>query len=193
MRLKIFKSATEEELIEQCKNNSSKAQHLLFEKYAPKMMGVCMRYAGDKDTAEDLMINSFMKVFEKLDQFKKEGSFEGWIRRIMVNDCLSYIRKNKGMYLEVELEEAEYQLDYNNLSDHLETEDLINLVNELPSGYKMVFNLYAIEGFTHQEIAEKLKITIGTSKSQLNRARKHLQSKLAQLEIRELNTNSHGK
>jgi len=131
-------------------------------------------------TAEDILITAFTKIFEKIEQFKSEGSFEGWIRRIVVNEALTYLRKNKSMYLETELDQVDYEPQYDRLSDHLEAEDLLRMIQELPTGYRIVFNLYAIDGFSHKEIAEQLGISENTSKSQLSRARTYLQKVLVE-------------
>ncbi|MEP2771053.1 MAG: sigma-70 family RNA polymerase sigma factor [Fulvivirga sp.] len=175
-------SSEEDRLISKCRKQDGKAQKALYDKYASKMLGVCHRYIKDTDQAEDVMITGFVKVFEKIDQFKSEGSFEGWIRRIMVNQSLSFIRKNKGMYLEVDIEVADREPDYKSLNDNLEAQDLLTLINNLPTGYQTVFNLYAIEGYSHKEIAEKLQISENTSKSQLSRARTLLQKQLIEQE-----------
>lgn len=182
MKLKIQKSITEEELIEKCRKSNSKAQATIYDKYAAKMLAVCMRYIKEEHEAEDTMIQGFMKVFSKIEQFKSEGSFEGWMRRIMVNESLTYLRRNKSMYLEVEIEKADREPDYNTLSTHLEAEDLVKMVGNLPMGYRTVFNLYAIEGYSHKEIGEQLGITVNTSKSQLSRARNMLQQILLKSE-----------
>lgn len=146
------------------------------------MYSVCRRYVMQLQEAEDILVCGFTKVFQKLNQFKGQGSFEGWVRRIMVNEALTFIRRNKSMYLEVEIEKASREPDLNKLSDQLEVEDLEKLIDRLPMGYKTVFNLYAIEGFSHKEIAEKLGISENTSKSQLSRARVHLQKLLLNAE-----------
>ncbi len=182
MTLNLYTSTSEEELIEGCRQNKARAQKALFDKYSGKMLGVVLRYIKDRDESEEVMITSFMKVFDKIDQFKSEGSFEGWIRRIMVNESLMYLRKHKNMYLEVDLEKADRDPNYGQLSDHLEEEDLLRMVQELPMGYRTVFNMYAIEGFSHAEISEHLGININTSKSQLSRARALLQKQLIALE-----------
>lgn len=182
MKLTIQKSVSEETLIEKCRGNDSKAQASIYEKYSGKMFALCLRYIKEHSEAEDTMIQGFMKAFSKIDQFKQEGSFEGWLRRIMVNESLTYIRRNKSMYLEVEIEKAEREPDFNTLSDHLEAQDILVLINKLPMGYRTVFNLYAIEGFSHKEIAEKLEISVNTSKSQLSRARSLLQNYLLENE-----------
>ena len=146
------------------------------------MFSVCRRYVMQLQEAEDILVCGFTKVFQKLDQFKGQGSFEGWVRRIMVNEALTFIRRNKSMYLEVEIEKASREPDFQKLSDQLEVEDLEKMIDRLPMGYKTVFNLYAIEGFSHKEIAEKLGISENTSKSQLSRARVHLQRLLLNAE-----------
>lgn len=180
--LQIKRSKTEEKLLEGCRKGDRKAQRDLYEKYSSLMFAVCRRYISDNSEAEDVLVCGFTKVFGKIDQFKSEGSFEGWIRRIMVNEALSYIRKNKSMYLEVEIEKADREPDYRQVQDQLEVEDLQKLIDRLPSGYKTVFNLYAIEGFSHREIAEQLGVSENTSKSQLSRARGHLQKLLIEAE-----------
>lgn len=182
MFLKVNKSVSEEELIAGCKKGNSKAQRHVYEKYASKMLGICLRYVRDELEAEDIMIKGFTRVFKKIDQYSGMGSFEGWIRRIVVNEALGYLRKNKNMYLEVEIEKAAYEPDYQLIDNSLEAEELVNMINELPMGYRSVFNLYAIEGYSHKEIAEQLEISENTSKSQLSRARTILQKKLAERE-----------
>lgn len=180
--LQIKRSKTEEKLINACRKGDSKAQRDLYEKYSPVMYAVCRRYVVELQEAEDILVCGFTKVFQKLDQFKGQGSFEGWVRRIMVNECLTYIRRNKSMYLEVEIEKAGHQPDYQQLHHQLEVDDLQKMIDALPHGYKTVFNLYAIEGFSHKEIAEKLGISENTSKSQLSRARTYLQRLLLEAE-----------
>ena len=180
--LQIKRSKTEERLLEDCRKGDRKAQRDVYEKYSGLMFSVCRRYINEPEAAEDVLVCGFMKVFSKIDQFKREGSFEGWVRRIMVNESLTYIRKNKSLYMQVEIENAEREPDYSQLSDHLEEEDLMKMINRLPAGYRTVFNLYAIEGFSHKEIAEQLDISENTSKSQLSRARAHLQKLLIEAE-----------
>lgn len=180
--LRINKSPTEEQLLEGCQKGKASAQRDLYDRLAPKMLGVCMRYIKDREEAEHVMIGGFVKVFSKVDQFKREGSFEGWVRRIVVNDCLMYIRKHRNMSLEMDFESSSDSLDLSVMEDTLNAEDLLKLINELPVGYRTVFNLYAIEGYSHQEIAQQLEISENTSKSQLSRARKWLQTKLSEME-----------
>ena len=182
MKLSLQKSITEEDLIARCQKENPQAQALLYNKYAKKMFAICLRYIKTPDEAEDTMINAFMKVFTNISKFEGKGSFEGWMRRIMVNESLTYLRRNKSMYLEVDIEKADYEPDYNSLSNHLETEDLMVMVGNLPVGYRTVFNLYAVEGYSHKEIAEQLGITVSTSKTQLSRARAQLKNQLIESE-----------
>ena len=179
--LRIRKSTTEAKLLEGCRKGERTAQRELYERYSPTMYAVCRRYIKELDEAEDTLIKSFTRIFEKLDQFKGDGSFEGWMRRIVVNESLGHLRRTK-MYLEVDVEHAEREPDYQHAASHLEAEDLMTLINELPPGYRTVFNLFAIEGYSHKEIAEQLDISENTSKSQLSRARTLLQKQLVALQ-----------
>ncbi len=187
MSLIIQRSKNEEDIIAGCRKKHSRAQQLLYEKYAAKMFAVCRRYIKDPPEAESVMIGGFIKVFEKIFQFNGDGHFEGWVRKIMVNESLIYLRKNRNMYLEVDISNAVHEPDYDLLDNRLEAEDLLEMVQKLPDGYRTVFNLYAIEGFSHKEIAEKLEINVNTSKSQLSRARKLLQKLLLKREQWEKN------
>jgi len=177
MHLKIYR-AKEDELIKGCLRREPSAQKLLYDSYSAKMYTLCYRYVRNPMEAEDILITAFVKIFDKIHQFKSEGSFEGWIRRIIVNEALTFLRRNRAMYLETELEQADREPDYNALGDHLEAEDLLKMIQELPTGYRIVFNLYAIDGYSHKEIAEQLGISENTSKSQLSRARTFLQKLL---------------
>ena len=181
MQFKIYR-AKEDELIKGCLRREPHAQRLLYDTYSSKMYAICYRYVKDSMEAEDILVTAFTKVFEKIGQFKFEGSFEGWIRRIVVNEALTCLRKNRSMYLETELKQVDYDPNYKNLNDHLETEDLLRLVKELPAGYRIVFNMFAIDGYSHKEIAESLGISENTSKSQLSRARIYLQKQLKEQE-----------
>ena len=181
MQFQIYR-AREAELIEGCRHNERGAQKALYEQMAGKMFALCCRYVKDRLEAEDVLVTAFTKMFERIDQFKGEGSFEGWVRKIVVNEALSYLRKNKSMYLTTEIEAADREPDFNNMGNQLEAEDLLKLVAALPEGYRIVFNLYAIDGYTHKEIATQLGISENTSKSQLSRARGYLQNKLLEIE-----------
>jgi RNA polymerase sigma factor (sigma-70 family) len=179
MEFKIYR-AKEEELIKGCLRRERAAQQQLYDMYSSKMYALCYRYVRHAMEAEDILVTAFTKVFDRIDQFKGEGSFEGWIRRIMVNEALTCLRKSRNMYLETELEQADREPDYDKLSDHLEAEDLLKMIQELPAGYRLVFNMYAIDGYSHKEIAGQLGISENTSKSQLSRARVYLQKLLAE-------------
>lgn len=182
--IQLYKN--ESALIKKATNNNCEAQQALFEMHAPKMLSVCRYYIRDLQFAEDVMLNGFFKVFTHLKSFKNEGSFEGWIRRIMIRESISFLRKQK--HIEFSVEEVHYENDYDDsINTNIEVADIQKLIDELPEGYKIVFVMYAIEGYKHHEIASMLNITEGTSKSQLFKARKLLQEK-----IKEINTTSYG-
>lgn len=173
-------------LIKKAIKNNREAQHVLFNMYAPKMLSVCRYYIKDVQHAEDVMLNGFLKVFKNLEKFKGEGSFEGWIRRIMVRESISFLRQQK--HIEFSIEEIDETSDYSNqINTEIEVAEIQKLIDNLPEGYKMVFVMYAIEGYKHAEIAELLQISEGTSKSQLFKARKQLQ-----IQINKQNKTSYG-
>ena len=173
MDFKIYR-ANEQELIQGCRRGDRAAQKRLYDTFSPKMYALCCRYVKDSMEAEDVLVTAFTKILDKIDQYKSEGSFEGWIRRVVVNEALTWLRRNRNMYLELELEAADYEPDYKSLSDHLEAEDLMTMINELPSGYRIVFNLYAIDGYSHKEIADQLGISENNLFVRLHRARSQL-------------------
>lgn len=174
------------ELIQKAAKNNREAQHTLYEVHASKMLSVCRYYVKDVQKAEEVMLNGFFKAFTNLNSFKNEGSFEGWLRKIMVRASISFLRQQK--QIEFSIEDIENSNDYSNaMETDLEVNDMQQLIDELPEGYKMVFIMYAIEGYKHHEIANMLNISEGTSKSQLFKARQLLQQK-----IKELNTTSYG-
>lgn len=173
--IQLFKN--EKQLIKKAATQHRDAQQQLYTQYAPKMLGVCRRYIKDLQFAEDVMLKGFMKVFSNLDRFKFEGSFEGWIRRIMVNEAITFLRSQKKIMYTEELITYEKQ-SVDSVHAGLDAEYIQELIDRLPEGYKMVFVLFAIEGYKHQEIANMLDISESTSKSQLFKARKMLQSAL---------------
>ncbi|MGV3557536.1 RNA polymerase sigma factor [Larkinella arboricola] len=175
---------TETQLVAALQRADSRAQKTLYDRYASKMLTVCVRYVSNRYEAEEILMDGFMRVFDKITQYKNDGSFEGWIRRIMVNESLMYLRRNKQWRAEVALDDAPTDADPVYADQNLLAEDLLNLLEELPAGYKTVFNLYAIEGYSHAEIADVLGITESTSKSQLHRARALLQRLVAQAEVK---------
>lgn len=166
-------------LIDLASANDRKAQHDIYSMFAPKMLSVCRLYIKDLQHAEDLMLTGFMKVFTSIKNFENKGSFEGWIRRIMVNECLSQIRTNKKIQFIDDENDLKDGLD--EIESNLGIDEIQNAIDSLPEGYKMVFNLYVIEGYKHKEIAEMLGINEGTSKSQLSNARKVLQDQINKL------------
>ena len=164
-------------LLKKAKQNNREAQRILYELYAPKMLSVCRYYIRDVQHAEDVMLSGFFKVFTKLKDFKNEGSFEGWLRRIMIRESISFLRQKK--QIEFSLEDIQVYDEFsNNIKTEMEVEEIQLLIDSLPEGYQMVFVMYAVEGYKHSEIAELLSINEGTSKSQLFKARKLLQQKL---------------
>jgi RNA polymerase sigma factor (sigma-70 family) len=174
---------TTDELVKRCKAGEGKAQELLYKQFASKMLGVCFRYAADRMEAEDMLQNGFIKVFQKIADYRGEGSFEGWVRRIMVHGSIEYYRKHHKMMQLVDLEEAGNETSVNPLATgRLEAKDLLLLIQQLAPGYRIVFNLYAIEGYSHKEIAAMAGITEGASKSQLSRARSVLKEKITKME-----------
>lgn len=169
-------------LIDKCLKGDQLSQRALFEKYAPRMYTVCLRYAKDSEEAQDILQDTFIKIFKKLDAYNGMGSFEGWIRRITVNTALDYIRKNVKFQDNRQIENESYRIEQNTfLGDALEEADLMQLISEMPDGYRIVFNMFAIEGYSHKEIAEQLNISENTSKSQYSRARGYLIQKLNEI------------
>jgi len=172
----------EEQLIQACKNQDRKAQKMLYDKYSAKMFGVCRRYVKSYEDAEDVLIHGLYKVLSNIDSFQGAGSFEGWIRRIVVNESLMFLRKKHNFLLSVEISNIEIASQVT-VEDSLAADDILKLLDKLPTGYRTVFNLYVLEGYKHREIAEILGISINTSKSQLILAKKRMK-KLIQLQNR---------
>lgn len=173
----------ESELIAGCVKGNRVDQRQLYDKYATKMMGVCMRYAGDYDTARDLLHDGFIHLFKKIGTYKGEGSFEGWMRKLFVNMALEYLRKKDvlkahGSYT-TDIPASDYSV-----FEKLSADELVKKIAALPAGFRTVFNLYAVEGYSHQEIAELLHITESTSRSQYMRARSWLQKMILESEIK---------
>jgi len=170
----------ERQIIDGCARHDRKAQQLLYDKYSRFLLGICMRYVADKTEAEDILQECFLKVFFNIKDFSGTGSFPGWLRKIAVNTAITHYHKNLKFRYHIEIEEyvsretADNSFDQNDFTE----EELYRLLNELPAGYRMVFNLYAIEGYKHKEIAEMLGIDTNTSKSQYSRAKAVLREKL---------------
>lgn len=165
-----------EELLEGCRRGETWAQKRLYERHAQAMMGVCLRYVRNKEVARDLMHDGFIKLFTKIHSYSGTGSFHGWMRRIFANTALEYLRQKDVLKFSVDTEEV-LELSNNDLSvlEQISAEELFNCLSQLPVGFATVFNMYAVEGYSHAEIAQRLKIQEGTSRSQYARARQMLQ------------------
>lgn len=175
---------TEDELIRGCLREEATCQKELFNRYASRMLGVCTRYARNVTDAEDILQDAFIKVFDKIHQFKFEGSFEGWIRRIMVNTALKKysLRRYEKEVSGYEIKDRDESSMEPSAYAHITEKELMHLINNLPDGYRMIFNLYVIEGYQHDEIAALMGIQPGTSRSQLVKARNMLQKQILQLQ-----------
>lgn len=180
--MKVIKLQNElEQVIELARNRNRHAQQEIYSRFAPKMLGVCRQYIKDVHQAEDVMICAFMKVFENLPQYSGAGNFEGWIRRITVNESISFLRVQKKA---VFIEELSNESNWSEEQQHqFSIDEIQELIDALPDGYRMVFNLYVIEGYKHHEIAKMLDINEGTSKSQLSNARRILQEQIIKLKL----------
>ena len=169
-------------IVEGCANGDKKSQHELYQQFYGKMMAVCYRYANDPEEAKDILHDGFLKVFSNIRKYNYRGSLEGWVRRIVVNTAIDHFRKFKNVFSMSE-SNVESEMIESNLTDYdahaqLNEQELLRAINNLSPAYKLVFNLYAIEGYSHKEIADKLDINIGTSKSNLAKARMNLQKEL---------------
>lgn len=166
----------EEELIKLCIKGNSRAMNTLYEYYVPKMRGLCFRYVRTVFEVDDILQEAFVKVFLKLEKYDFKGSFEGWVRRIVINTAINYYHSNQNFFDQIQIDDEIKEKDSGvvEVLEKLSIEDLYALINKLPSGYRFIFNMYAIDGYSHKEIAETLEITESTSRSQYTRARKHL-------------------
>ncbi len=171
-----------EKVIQGLKNEDRKVQQQLYDKYAPILLGICRRYVKVTEDAEDVLIDTFFKIFTNIHQYKGAGSFEGWMKRIAVNESLMLIRKKHNFKLTVEISNIEISSPSKALHN-LQEADVLKLLEKLPTGYRTIFNMYVIEGYKHREIAEELGISINTSKSQLILAKKRLKSMLSDQEL----------
>jgi RNA polymerase sigma factor (sigma-70 family) len=175
---------TEEAMLKGCQENQAAAQQVLYEKYSPKMLSVCYRYARNRDDAEDMLQEGFIKVFTQIKQFRNEGVLEGWIRRIVVHTCINILKKNKKFSESVDLVHAHgIRVNEENIPSLLQAKQIIECIRLLPLGYRTVLNLYAIEGYSHREIGELLEVGESTSRSQYTRARAMLEDLLEQKKI----------
>ncbi|MGB0429362.1 MAG: RNA polymerase sigma factor [Bacteroidia bacterium] len=182
-----------QELIDGCIEGKRKYQFKFYNLFASKMMGVCLRYSKNQAEAEDILQDGFVKVFGNMHKFQPYGSFEGWVRRIFVNTAIEYYRQRRRFMInDIELENQDFEFS-DDVVDKMAAEEIIALIKDMPDGYRMVFNMYAIEGYSHKEIANELGISVGTSKSQYSRARSYLQKQMAEIEKTEtVNLKLHG-
>ncbi len=170
---------TEKQLIKRCCQNDRAAQQALYELYAPKMLGLCVRYVKDREVAQDLMHDGFITIFAKVGDFRQEGSFEGWMRRIFVNTVLGYLRRNRVLDFAVPVDEnVALESGLPSALETIQARELMQCVDTLPDGYRLVLNLFAVEGYSHREVATMLGISEGTSRSQYARAKGYLQKQM---------------
>lgn len=170
---------TDKELVERCLAKDPKAQEFLYKRFSRRMYGVCLRFARNTLEADDILQEGFIKVFSFLKDFRNEGALEGWIRRTIVNTAINYYNSRQPDWSEISIEKAEsHTSSSESILETISANELLKLIQDLPEGYRLVFNLYVIEGYNHQEIAEMLNISENTSKSQLSRARAALQQKI---------------
>ncbi len=170
---------SEAELIQGCLEGKKEIQKQFYQRYAPTMLGVCFRYFNSREEAEDALQEGFIKVFANLRSFRNEGSLEGWVRRIIVNTSLNMIRNHLKYKFHTDIDDAVNVISEDeDIVGEINREEMLRLLQELPPGYKLVFNLYEIEGYSHKEIADMMGISVSTSKTQLLKARKWLQKKL---------------
>lgn len=182
MRLTIYRP-NETELIKGCIRGDRNAQKQLYDIYSPLMYPVCLRYMKNSMEAEDVLVIAFTRIFEKISQFKATGSLEGWIKRIVINVALMHLRKQRTMFVISDMEVEDMDRADGSNYDYVQEEELFSMLDRLPPGYRSVFNLYAIDGFSHKEIASHLGISENTSKSQFSRARVFLQKLLKSEEL----------
>jgi RNA polymerase sigma-70 factor (ECF subfamily) len=173
---------TEEDFIQRCLDNDPQAQEELYRRFAPKMFGICLRFTKNKMEAEDVLQEGFIKVFTYLKDYRSEGSLEGWIRRTIVNTAINYYKKRAKTHSDIQVEQLDItEKEVEGVLDKLSAKELLSVIQQLPDGYRMVFNLSVIEGYTHKEIGKMLGISENTSKSQLSRARVVLQGKIKKI------------
>ena len=175
---------TEKELINECVMGNELAQRYLYELFYAKMYAVCVRYIGDKDLAQDILHDGFINLFLKLKDYRGDGSFEGWARRLFINTSLMHLRKNDALKQSEEINEVASK-DFSiepNIVERMDASVLMEMISSMPAGFRTVFNMFAIEGFTHSEIAKQLQISEGGSRSQLSRARLWLQERIKEFE-----------
>lgn len=175
---------TEQSILAGCLNNDPSAQRELYNRYSPKMLSVCYRFANSREDAEDMLQEGFIKVFTQMHTFQNKGAFEGWIRRIIVHTCINFLKKNKKFSNSIDLEQADYlEVKEETMPSVMQARQIIECIRLLPLGYRTVLNLYAMEGYSHKEIADMLDIEESTSRSQYTRAKSMLEAILIKRRI----------
>lgn len=192
---------SERQIIKGCKKHQVEAQKALYEKFSPVLRGICLRYTSCAQEASDVLHDCFMKIFKVIEQYEGKGSFEGWLKRIVINASISYYKKKQKTrhydideIKEINIENQDDEEDDESMKGivnkaDFSKEEMLEIIQQLPEGYKMVFNLYAVEGYSHAQIAKELEVSVNTSKSQLARARKHIQKLLYEAACKKLNIN----
>lgn len=170
----------EDQLIKNCQDSIRSSQEILYKKYATKLKGICLRYSRTEFEAEDIFQEAFVKVFHNIKKFDFKGSFEGWIKRIVLNTAIDHYKKNYSLLNNLPIDQISEaaEASYSEILGYLSMEELLKIVQTLPEGYRLIFNMYAIDGYSHKEISEMLNISSGTSKSQLSKARKMIQKQI---------------
>lgn len=175
---------TEQTILVGCLNNDPSAQRELYNRYSPKMLSVCYRFGNSREDAEDMLQEGFIKIFTQIHTFQNKGAFEGWIRRIIVHTCINFLKKNKKFSNSIDLDQADYlEVKEETMPSVMQARQIIECIRLLPVGYKTVLNLYALEGYSHKEIAEMLDIEESTSRSQYTRAKVMLEGILIKKRI----------
>jgi RNA polymerase sigma-70 factor (ECF subfamily) len=175
---------SDEDLIEGCIREDRQMQGMLYKKYADKMFAVCLRYTNSRQEAEDVLQEAFIKIFDKISKFRREGSFEGWMRRIMVNTALRSWEKRANKFEPGDLDNVQEPMTTVSVLDGIGAKEIMAMIDKLPEGYKVVFNLFAVEGYSHKEIGELLNINESTSRSQYARARRNLKQMIEKLKVK---------
>ncbi len=179
------KKKLEHEILRGCLKGDRKYHKMLFDHFSPKMFSICLRYGKGYHAAEDILQEGFIKIYKNIHKFRGDGSFEGWMKRIFVNTAIEHYRKSVPLYPILEVDNSKFDMIIDDTIDRISAQELMLLVNDLADGYRTIFNLYVIEGYPHKEIAKRLGISEGTSKSQLARARYMLQKMIANIKEQE--------
>lgn len=170
---------SEEEIIDGCMRKKRRAQKALYDRYHPVLMGICHRYSKSKAEAEDVLLMGLTRIYKKINTYQGDGSFEGWMKRIIINIAIDNYRKNLKHYFHEPIEDVtSFEIGHDYIPDSFSVKEILSTIQQLPNGYRIVFNLFAIEGYSHKEIADRLEISESTSKTQLLKARKKLREKL---------------